>query len=127
MAKWMLMVLDGGAPVAVRPEALLPAISPQAVSDPPYAPDARAGFYGFGFGVGYSPSGRVELSHSGGFDLGAATIFRLIPSAGVGIVVLSNAQPIGAVESIALASPTSCSSARSRATGTRRSRRSSRR
>ena len=101
MAKWMLMVLDGGAPV-LRPEALLPAISPQAVSDPPYAPDARAGFYGFGFGVGYSPSGRVELSHSGGFNLGAATVFRLIPSAGVGIVVLSNAQPIGAVESIAL-------------------------
>ena len=105
MAKWMLMVLgDGsyaGQPV-VRPEALLPAISPQAVSDPPYAPDARAGFYGFGIGVGTSPSGRVELSHSGGFNLGAATVYRLIPSAGVGIVVLSNAQPIGAVETVAL-------------------------
>jgi CubicO group peptidase (beta-lactamase class C family) len=101
MAKWMLMVLGGGEPL-VAPDALLPAISPQAVSSPPYAPDARAGLYGFGFNVGVSPSGRVLLSHSGAFALGAATTFMLLPSAGVGIVVLSNAAPVGAVEAIGL-------------------------
>jgi CubicO group peptidase (beta-lactamase class C family) len=101
MAKWMAMVLAGGEPL-VDPGALLPALSPQAVSSPPYAPDARAGFYGFGFNVAVSPAGRVMLSHSGGFALGAATNFVLLPSAGVGIVVLSNAAPIGAVEAIGL-------------------------
>ena len=35
------------------------------------------GFYGYGFGVGVSAAGRVELSHSGGFNLGAGTVFRL--------------------------------------------------
>ena len=49
---------------------------------------------------GVQPSGRVVLSHSGAFALGAATDYLLIPSAGVGIVVLSNAAPIGAVEAL---------------------------
>jgi hypothetical protein len=42
----------------------------------------------------------MELSHSGAFDLGAATNFVMTPSAGVGIVLLSNAQPVGAVEAV---------------------------
>jgi CubicO group peptidase (beta-lactamase class C family) len=104
MARWMLLVLENGSwegrPL-IPPAALLPALSPQAVALPPYAPDARASFYGFGFGVGVSPSGRVEFSHSGAFALGAATAYVLLPSADVGIVVLSNAAPIGAVEAIA--------------------------
>ena len=86
----------------LAPEALLPAISPQSMASPPYAPDARAGFYGFGFNVGDTPAGRVQLGHSGGFALGAGTTFLLLPSVDVGIVVLSNAAPIGAVEAIAL-------------------------
>jgi CubicO group peptidase (beta-lactamase class C family) len=106
MAKWMAMVLDDGkarGQTLIPAGALLPALSPQAVSSPPYAPDARAGFYGFGFNVGVTPSGRVMLSHSGAFALGAATNFVLLPSAGVGIVVLSNAAPVGAVEAVGLA------------------------
>ncbi len=102
MAKWMAMVLaDGGA--LIPPEALLPALSPQSVNGPPDVPAARAGFYGYGFNVGVSPAARVMHSHSGAFALGAATSFYLIPSAGVGVVVLSNAAPIGAVEAIGLA------------------------
>jgi hypothetical protein len=106
MAKWMLMVLAdgkvGGEPL-VPADALLPALSPQSVSGPPYAPDARASFYGFGVGVGVTPAGRVMFSHSGGFALGAGTNYVMIPSADVGIVVLSNAAPVGAVEAIGLA------------------------
>ncbi len=103
MAKWMTMVLaDGsvGGSVLVPAEDLLPAISPQAVSAPPKTPDARAGFYGFGFNVSDSAAGRVVLGHSGAFGLGAATAFTLIPSADVGIVTLTNAAPIGVPETL---------------------------
>ncbi len=99
MTKWMKMVLADGGDL-IQPEALQPAISPQSFSSRPHSPDERAGFYGYGFGVGTDPSGRVILSHSGAFILGAATHFALIPSLDVGIVVLSNAAPVGAVEAI---------------------------
>jgi CubicO group peptidase (beta-lactamase class C family) len=103
MAAWLAMLLaDGsvnGQPL-IAPEALNAALMPQVVSAAPATPEDRAGFYGFGFNVGTSPSGRVTLGHSGGFYLGAGTNFLLIPSADVGIVVLTNAQPIGAAEAI---------------------------
>ncbi|MBB4122443.1 serine hydrolase domain-containing protein [Martelella radicis] len=99
MAKWMTLMLSDGGDL-IRPEALQPAISPQSFSSRPRSPDERASFYGYGFGVGTDPTGRVILSHSGAFILGAATYFALIPSLDVGIVVLSNAAPVGAVEAI---------------------------
>ena len=105
MAKWMTMVLgqDGttGAPL-VPAAALMPALTPQAVSGPPATAVDRPGFYGYGFTVGVSAAGRTTFAHSGAFYLGAATTFYLLPSAGTGIVVLSNAQPVGAVEAVAL-------------------------
>lgn len=103
MARWMTMVLADGSyegKQVVAPDALLPAVSPQAVSAPPATPQARAGEYGFGFNVGTSPAGRVVWSHSGAFDQGAATAFTLIPSAHVGIVTLTNAAPIGVPETL---------------------------
>ncbi|WP_040778948.1 serine hydrolase [Nocardia pneumoniae] len=103
LGKWMAMVLangSAGGSVLVPPEDLLPAISPQVVSAPPKTPDARAGFYGFGFNVSDSPAGRVVLGHSGAFGLGAGTAFTLIPSADVGIVTLTNAAPIGVPETL---------------------------
>jgi hypothetical protein len=106
MAKWLAMVLadgGGGPEPLIRPEVMLQVVSPHAVASPPYAPDARPNFYGYGVEIGTSPSGRVIFSHSGAFNLGAATTYLMIPSAQTGIVVLSNAQPIGAVEAIQLA------------------------
>ena len=104
MARWMAMVLqDGtyeGKPV-IAPKALLPAISAQMISSPSPAIDARPGFYGYGFNVSITPAGRVQLSHSGAFSSGAATAFTLLPSAGVGIIVLTNAWPVGAPETLA--------------------------
>ena len=35
----------------------------------------RSEFYGYGFNVGATSAARMELSHSGGFDLGAGTNF----------------------------------------------------
>ena len=105
MARWMALVLQGGVydgKRIVAADALLPALAPQIVASPPSAVDARASMYGYGFGVGVMPSARVDLSHSGAFALGAATNYVLIPSLGVGITVLSNAAPVGAVEALAM-------------------------
>ena len=105
MAHWMAMVLQGGVYDGKRiiaADALLPAISAEIISSHSADADARPGMYGYGFGVGTLPSGRVSLSHSGAFALGAATNYVLIPSLGVGITVLSNAAPIGAVEALGM-------------------------
>jgi hypothetical protein len=76
---------------------------PQMVSNRPQDPSVdRAGFYGLGWNVSYDPLGKVRLSHSGGFFLGAATAVYLLPAERVGIVVLTNGAPIGLPESIAL-------------------------
>jgi CubicO group peptidase (beta-lactamase class C family) len=105
MARWMAMVLQGGefeGKRIVAADALLPAITAQIISLPSKAADARPSMYGYGFGVGTLVSGRVGISHSGGFSLGAATNYVLIPSLHLGITVLSNAAPIGAVEAIGM-------------------------
>jgi CubicO group peptidase (beta-lactamase class C family) len=105
LARWMAMVLDGGSydgREIVARDALLPAITPQIVSSRAYAADARAGFYGYGFGVSVQPSGRVALSHSGAFSLGGGTNYVLIPSAHVGIVILTNASPGGVAETLGM-------------------------
>ena len=103
MAKWMAMVLQGGrsgTDVLVAREALLPALTAQVISGHSATPAARPGLYGYGFGVGIQPSGRIAIAHSGAFGMGAATNYMLVPSLGLGIVVLSNAFPIGAVEAL---------------------------
>ncbi|WP_235035619.1 DUF3471 domain-containing protein, partial [Roseomonas sp. 18066] len=43
----------------------------------------------------------VMLGHSGAFLLGGATAMQLLPGEGIGIVVLTNAAPIGVAEAIA--------------------------
>ena len=102
-ARWMIMVLGQGRVgdrEIVKGDALLQAITGRVVSAPSKKPDARAGLYGYGFGISTQPSGRVEQSHSGAFYLGAATNFRLLPSENLGIVAFSNATPNGAVEAL---------------------------
>lgn len=103
MARWMALVLGEGrldGRELVAPAALIEALSPQSIARLSGTADGRAGFYGYGFNVATAPSGRVIISHSGAFALGAATSYLLIPSLDVGIVVLSNAAPIGAVEAL---------------------------
>jgi len=103
LAKWMAMVLGQGryeGREIIAKDALLQATTAQIVSTPSFAVDARPSFYGYGFGVGVSPAGRVTLSHSGAFALGAGTHYLMIPSAGVGIVILTNAWPIGVAETL---------------------------
>ena len=103
MSHWLTMMLaDGrynGRPILDQ-QALLPALTPQMVSNPPTEPAMRSGFYGFGFNIATSPAGRVHFSHSGAFELGAGTNLVIIPAADVAIVALTNAAPSGVPETL---------------------------
>ncbi|MBO0882647.1 MAG: serine hydrolase [Mycobacterium sp.] len=103
LAKWMILRLaDGhwrGQPV-INADALLETDTPRSVTAPPGTPASRVGFYGLGTNVGYDYAGRARLSHSGGFNQGAATNYVLLPEQDLGIVVLTNGMPLGIPESI---------------------------
>ena len=100
MAKWLAMLMDTGVYQGRRivdAAALEMALSRQIETAP--ASDGRtASYYGYGFNVGTTPAGRMTYSHSGAFATGAATAFRMVPAAGVAIVVLTNGYPIGVPE-----------------------------
>lgn len=103
VTKWLTMMLADGSfngRQVVDPKALLPAVTPQIVSAPPSEAAMRSGFYGYGFNVGTTSAARVQLSHSGAFELGAGTNFVIIPSADVAIVALTNATPSGIPETL---------------------------
>lgn len=103
MTHWLTMMLAGGSfngTQVVESSALLPALTPQMVSNPPSEPAMRSGFYGYGFNISTTAAARTQFSHSGAFDLGAATNFVIIPSADVAIVVLTNAAPTGVAETL---------------------------
>jgi CubicO group peptidase (beta-lactamase class C family) len=103
MTRWLAMVLANGShdgKQIVDSRALLPAVTPQMVSSRATEPAMRSGFYGYGFNVGATSAARMELSHSGGFVLGAGTNFIVLPSADVAIVALTNGTASGMPESL---------------------------
>jgi CubicO group peptidase (beta-lactamase class C family) len=104
LAVWMRLQLGGGkfnGKQIVAANALAETHRPQIVSKPPSNPATdRASLYGLGWNVNYDDKGRVRLGHSGAFDLGAATAIALLPAEDIGIVVLTNAAPIGVPEAI---------------------------
>jgi CubicO group peptidase (beta-lactamase class C family) len=59
-------------------------------------------FYGLGWNVSYDRQGRLRLSHSGAFALGASTTVTLVPAEHLGVIVLTNAAPVGVSEGLAL-------------------------
>jgi CubicO group peptidase (beta-lactamase class C family) len=65
----------------------------------PYLPGAS---YGLGWNCGTS-NGVAHIGHSGAFTLGAATAASLVPSARLGVVVLTNSQPLGVPEALCTA------------------------
>jgi CubicO group peptidase (beta-lactamase class C family) len=103
MTRWLTMVLANGShdgKQVVDPKALLPAVTPQIVSSRATEPAMRSGFYGYGFNVAPTSAARMELSHSGAFELGSGTNFVILPSADVAIVALTNATPSGVPEAL---------------------------
>ncbi len=104
ISHWLRFELANGkydGKQVVDEKALLETRLPNLMSSPLASPNSRASFYGLGTGVSYDEAGRLRLSHSGGFASGGATAFVLLPSANLGIVVLTNGMPIGVPEAIA--------------------------
>lgn len=99
MAAWVSMLLAGGEPVLDtaqlqriwQPAAIKPALP--TVGEP-------ASFYGLGWNVNYESTGELRASHSGGFGRGAATSVTVFPSKGLGIVGLTNGEPVALPEAI---------------------------
>src|SRR5690606_6085819 len=102
LAKWMRLQLAGGRwedRQLIEKAAMEETHHPHMLTG--FNPaSGLPGFYGLGWNVGYDPQGRLRLSHSGAFLLGAATAVFLVPSEQLGIVVLTNAAPIGVPEAI---------------------------
>ena len=104
LLKWMRLQLDNGVQDGsqlIDAAALDETRVPHAVVSAPRAPAGPPGFYGLGWNVDYDDRGRLRLNHSGGFNLGAATTVTLLPGESLGIVVLSNGNPIGVPEAVA--------------------------
>ncbi len=103
LSNWLAMMLASGTyegKQLIDPEALLPALTPQIVSNRASEPAMRSGFYGYGFNVGTTSAARQQISHSGAFELGSGTNFLMLPSADVAIAVLTNATPSGVPEAL---------------------------
>jgi CubicO group peptidase (beta-lactamase class C family) len=103
LAKWMRLQLADGkfdGEEIVNKDALAETHHPLMLTG--FSPlNGLPGFYGLGWNVNYDKEGRLRLSHSGAFDLGAATTVALVPAESLGIVVLTNAFPSGVAEGLA--------------------------
>ncbi len=106
MAQWLRLQLNNGTldgDQAIPADPLAETHRPQIISNQAVDPAGdRASFYGLGWNVSYDDDGAVQLSHSGAFALGSGTTVYMLPAEQLGIVVLTNAAPVGLAESIAL-------------------------
>lgn len=102
MTKWMQLQIDGGdldGTQIVEPAALAETHQPVILTG--FSPiDGTPGFYGLGWNVRYDTAGRLRFSHSGAFDMGAATFVGIVPSEQLGVLILTNASPIGVPEGL---------------------------
>lgn len=103
LAKWIRLQLTDGewnGKQLVDKKALSASHGPEILTG--FSPlTGLPSFYGLGWNVNYDTEGRLRLGHSGAFALGAGTAVALVPSEQLGIVVLTNAYPIGLAEGLA--------------------------
>ena len=103
LAQWLRLQLGNGTyqgKLVIDSTALQTTHVPHAVSGPASAPAARSRFYGLGWNVSYDDQARVQLGHSGAFNLGAATAVSMLPGEQLAIVALTNGRPQGIPEAI---------------------------
>jgi CubicO group peptidase (beta-lactamase class C family) len=102
LAKWMRLQLANGkfsGKQIIDEKALAETHHPHMLTG--FSPfTGLPGFYGLGWNVSYDQEGRLHLNHSGAFALGAATHVNLVPGEQLGIVVLTNAYPLGIAEAL---------------------------
>jgi hypothetical protein len=102
VAKWMRLQLGNGkfdGKQIVDEKALVETHHPNMLTGfNPFT--GLPAFYGLGWNVSYDEQGRLRLSHSGAFALGAGTHVNLVPTEQLGVVVLTNAHPIGMAEAL---------------------------
>lgn len=102
LAKWMRLQLGNGkfdGKQIVNEKALAETHHPHMLTG--FSPfTGLPSFYGLGWNVSYDQEGHLRLGHSGAFALGAATHVSLVPGEHLGIVVLTNAYPIGIAEAL---------------------------
>lgn len=103
LTQWLRLQLTNGSyqgkPV-IDPAALQTTHVPHAVSGPASSPAVRSRFYGLGWNVSYDDQARVQLGHSGAFNLGTATAVAMLPGEQLAIVALTNGRPQGIPEAI---------------------------
>ncbi len=105
MATWLRLQLANGSldgKRIIEEEALDLTHHPESVASPAHAPAGRTGFYGLGWNVAYDDEGRLRLSHTGAFELGAHTNVTMLPGERLGIVVLTNGAPVGVADAVSL-------------------------
>ncbi len=104
LTKWMrLQLADGhwaGQPLVAQ-AALAETHHPQILTGFSHTTGLPT-FYGLGWNVSYDPQGRLRLSHSGAFSMGAATAVFLVPAERLGVVILTNAAPLGVAEGLGM-------------------------
>ncbi|MGI8841106.1 MAG: serine hydrolase [Caulobacteraceae bacterium] len=103
MAKWMRLQLADGrfeGKQVIDAKALAQTHAPQIRSGTNHLTGAPT-FYGLGWNVSYDGEGRLRLSHSGAFAMGASTAVSLVPAEHLGVIVLTNAAPVGIAETLA--------------------------
>ncbi len=104
LAQWMRLQLANGVyngQQLVAGSALQQMHTPLIALGPPATPDSRPSMSALGIDTSVDATGRVRFNHSGAFTTGASTVVNLLPSEGLGIVVLTNGWPVGLPEAVA--------------------------
>ncbi|ODR10637.1 serine hydrolase [Mycolicibacillus koreensis] len=104
LGRWLSMLLDDGdyqGKTIVPADALTPALTAQTVIDRAESPEARADLYGYGFDVDTTSTARTVYGNHGQLASGSSAAFAVMPSADVGIVVLTNAAETGVPQTLA--------------------------
>lgn len=102
MTKWMKLHLAEGkldGKTLIAEEALRETHFPQVRNGMNHFTNLPT-FYGLGWNVSYDERGGLRISHSGAFSEGAATAVYLVPAAQLGVIVLTNGEPIGLAEAL---------------------------
>jgi CubicO group peptidase (beta-lactamase class C family) len=101
LAQWMRLGLAKGkfgGKQLIKAEALAPSHAPLIDrGENPVSGDPS--FYGLGWNLGYTRYG-TQWGHAGAFSQGARTVVCLLPETQLGVVVLSNAFPIGVPDAL---------------------------